>query len=330
MRRVFKRSLTLTGGRSYSVVLPKDWVKTNNLRKGDALLIEVRDDGDLLLRPERAKRGERDIAESVTIPVGPLLQRDLIAAYLAGYDRIVVKSSEGIASSYREVVKRTVRSLTGAEVISEGHDVIEVQVLLDAGLIEPEKVLTRENALVVSNLSMVLEAVRRWDPDEAFNVIMMDEEVDRHYFTFVRVVRSYALGASSPRGRDLSPIRLLDMRVVAKFIEDVGDRVVKIAEVIKSNPIPPDPGSWPLIRLYEAASPLVKTQKGAFEAFLKNDSDLANSIIAEVSDVRQRISEVQAVGEVAPSRTHQLMFSELLRICDDQVDIADIAAPFPK
>ncbi|MEN3047748.1 MAG: phosphate uptake regulator PhoU [Candidatus Caldarchaeales archaeon] len=330
MRKVFRRSLTLTGGRSYSVVLPKDWVKTNNLRRGDALLIEVRDDGGLLVRPERAKRGERDLSESVTIGVGPLLYRDLIAAYLAGYDKIVIKSSEGIASSYRELVKRTVRSLTGAEVISEGHDVIEVQVLLDAGLIEPERVLTRENALVVSNLSMVLEAVKSWDPDEAANVIMMDEEVDRHYFTFVRVVRSYALGASSPRGRDLSPIRLLDMRVVAKFIEDVGDRVVKIAEVIRSSPIPPDPGSWPRERLYEAASPLIRTQKGVFEAFVRNDSDLANAVIAEVAGVRRRISNVQVAGEVTSTRAHQLIASELLRICDDQIDIADIAAPFPK
>ncbi|MCS7127642.1 MAG: hypothetical protein NZ953_04585, partial [Thaumarchaeota archaeon] len=179
-------------------------------------------------------------------------------------------------------------------------------------------------------LSMVLEAVRRWDPDEAANVIMMDEEVDRHYFTLVRAVRSYALGASSPKGRGLSPIRLLDMRMVAKFIEDVGDRAVKVAEVIRSNSTSADSGGSLSTRLHEAALPLVETQKMAFEAFMSYDSNLANSVITKVTEVMQRITDLQASEEAAALRPHQLITSELLRVCDDQIDIADIAAPFPR
>ncbi|MCS7094897.1 MAG: phosphate uptake regulator PhoU [Thaumarchaeota archaeon] len=328
MRKVYKRNITLTGGRSYSVVLPKEWVTANNLKQGETVLIEVCEDGSLLMRYEKHLKEERR-SDEVVIGVSPLLGRDLIAAYLMGYDRIVIKATEGISSSYRELVKRTVRSLTGAEVISEGHDVIEVQVLLDASLIEPERVLSRGNALVVSNLSMVLEAVRSWDLDEAMNVIMMDEEIDRHYFTFVRAVRSQALGGTIPKRRGLSPIRLLDMRMVAKFIEDVGDRVVKVAEVIRSSTLTADSALNFNRLFYEVARPLVDTQKQAYEAFVGYDATLANSVITSVTEVIQKVSDLQASGE-ATCRAHQLIASEILRICDNQIDIADIVAPFPK
>jgi phosphate uptake regulator len=50
---------------------------------------------------------------------------------------------------------------------------------------------------------------------------MMDEEIDRHYFTLVRAIRAYA------RSGRLPTVRLLDLRLVAKFVEDIGDRLVR-------------------------------------------------------------------------------------------------------
>ncbi|MCS6785092.1 MAG: molybdopterin-dependent oxidoreductase, partial [Candidatus Caldarchaeum sp.] len=124
-----------------------------------------------------------------------------------------------------------------------------------------------------------------------------------------------------------------DGRITAyrtKFIEDVGDRAVKVAEVIRSNSTSADSGGSLSTRLHEAALPLVETQKMAFEAFMSYDSNLANSVITKVTEVMQRITDLQASEEAAALRPHQLITSELLRVCDDQIDIADIAAPFPR
>lgn len=304
------------------MVLPKEWVSNAGLRPGDAMLIEVQHDGSLVLRP--AASGSRPPQQTVkVIRVGTTLRREITAAYLAGYDRIVLRSEAPFSSADREVVRRTVRGLTGAEVVSESNNEIEIQIMLDTSAVEPEKVASRQNALVANNIEIVSEAIEGWSGDRARVAMMMDEEIDRHYFTLVRAVRAYA------RSGRLSTVRLLDLRLVAKFIEDIGDRLVRISELIASDGLPRPP-SDALASVAERARALVRTQNKAFDSFMGYRIELAEEVISEISDLIGSLSSVERTQGVQADRRLQAIVNELKRIAEDQIDIADITTPVPE
>lgn len=322
MRQVYRRTLTSVGRRSFAVVLPKEWVGRAGLRPGDSILMEVQRDGSLLLRPgaSEARAAQQTVK---VIRVGTTLRREITAAYLAGYDRILLRSDVPFSSADREVVRRTVRGLTGAEVVSESNNEIEIQILLDTSAVEPEKVASRQNALVANNIEIVAEAIDGWSGDRARVAMMMDEEIDRHYFTLVRAVRAYA------RSGRLPTVRLLDLRLVAKFLEDIGDRLVRISELIASNGQPRPPGEA-LRHVAERARALVPTQNKAFESFMGYRIELAEEVISELSDLIGSLASIERTRGVLDDGRLQTIVNELKRIAEDQIDIADITTPVPE
>ncbi|MEM2271016.1 MAG: phosphate uptake regulator PhoU [Nitrososphaerota archaeon] len=322
MRPVYRRTLTSIGRRSYAVVLPKEWVNKVGLNPGDSILIEVQHDNSLLLRPIASEHRATQQAVKV-IRAGATLRREITAAYLAGYDRIVLRSDAPLSSADREVVRRTVRGLTGAEVVSESNNEIEIQILLDTSAVEPEKVASRQNALVANNIEIVADAIDEWSGDRARVAMMMDEEIDRHYFTLVRAVRAYA------RSGRLPTVRLLDLRLVAKFLEDIGDRLVRISELIASNGTSKPPGEA-LSSVAEKARALVPTQNRAFESFMRYEVELAEEVISEISVLIDSLSSLERMEGVQVDKRAQAIVNELKRIAENQIDIADITTPLPE
>src|SRR5438445_13883731 len=83
----------MTGGASYTVALPKDWVKEQGLKVGDVVAIMPRSDSSLTLIPhEKIPTGKNRGAE---VTVSPPKEQDkeqilrtVLAQYLAGYDII--------------------------------------------------------------------------------------------------------------------------------------------------------------------------------------------------------------------------------------------------
>ena len=49
------RKVQKTGGSSYIITLPKEWVNSSNIKKNDALGMIVQTDGTLLITPKTIK-----------------------------------------------------------------------------------------------------------------------------------------------------------------------------------------------------------------------------------------------------------------------------------
>src|SRR6266699_4304220 len=87
------RKLQMTGGASYTVSLPKDWVKEQGLKVGDVVAIMPRSDSSLTLIPhEKIPAGKN---RGVEVTVSPPKDQDkeqilrtVLAQYLAGCDII--------------------------------------------------------------------------------------------------------------------------------------------------------------------------------------------------------------------------------------------------
>ena len=84
------------GKSSLVVSLPKDWVSSNNLSRGDMLRLEVQRDLSLLIQPALKQRGGlRKITVDVFEGETPdSIIRTVIGCYLNGYTDIELKSNK--------------------------------------------------------------------------------------------------------------------------------------------------------------------------------------------------------------------------------------------
>src|SRR5216683_3841122 len=85
------RKLQMTGGASYTVSLPKDWVKEQGLKVGDVVAVLPRSDSSLTLVAHQKIPSSENKAAEVTLAASKdqdreELLRTVVAQYLAGYD----------------------------------------------------------------------------------------------------------------------------------------------------------------------------------------------------------------------------------------------------
>ncbi|GBC70102.1 hypothetical protein HRbin01_01810 [archaeon HR01] len=318
-----RRVVQTTGGSSYAITLPKAWVSSRRIGRGTVLRMKITDDGGLLIFPEESTSRT---PTSIDIVAGPDVGRDIVGAYLYGYDVIRVLAPDRFRESEVLEVKRWARTLAGAEIIDETPRKIEVQVMLDAEAVAPEKVVRRQSVLVMGMVEDAVKALIEGDAALGRSVNQRDEEVDRHYFTLVRVLRTAAHDYELARRLNISPLLLMDLRVAAKFIEDAGDNAASIgrdasraSREMLSNEIRTDftelvsiildMGLTPIDSLLLRRRELVYKSLEAREKFLKYGEGVARKLAGHSYNLFKA-------------------YYALDRICEDFSDIAELALPF--
>jgi len=221
------RKIQKTGGSTYLISLPKHWIKRLGLREGNHLAIIERKDGSLILDP---KYEEGEHIKETTIYAGEDVDIMITSKYLAGYDVIKIKSSTRISPKMREVIKSTKDRLIGVEIVEENSQEIILNCLISPTIIPVTKTLKRIFLLSNKMYEEAINALFEGDIELAKNVIDRDEEVDRLYFLFVRLIRSAIQDPKLAEKIGVSPLECLDYRIVAKNLELIADLSVLIAE----------------------------------------------------------------------------------------------------
>src|SRR6266568_3950122 len=128
LNQVELRKLQMTGGASYTVSLPKNWVKEQGLKVGDVVAVMPRSDSSLTLIPhEKIPAGKNRGAE---VTVSPPKEQDreqilrtILAQYLAGYDIIRVRFPATARPDLRTYLREAARKMfVGSEIIEESKD----------------------------------------------------------------------------------------------------------------------------------------------------------------------------------------------------------------
>lgn len=126
MHHIETRKVQKTGGSSYIVSLPIDWIKSHNIDqkyKGYSLGLISQPDGNLLITPspnseEILKAKEFNVDE---IHDYNFLFRILIGAYIMGYSRFIIKSSKKFEPFIRDCVNNFTKVAIGPEIIEESN-----------------------------------------------------------------------------------------------------------------------------------------------------------------------------------------------------------------
>lgn len=180
-----QRKIQITGGNSFIVSLPRDWVTKSDINKGDYVSVDTNEDGTLTIFPKKQKKQKRTFTIKLTDSV-TLNSRLLISKYLEGYDIIEMVSEDRIPKEVRKGITKTVKNLIGIEIFEETSNKFVVSSLVGFGSIKIEKILRRIIIITSSIFSESLEAMMENSFEFAREIMPREDEVDKFYFHGIR------------------------------------------------------------------------------------------------------------------------------------------------
>jgi phosphate uptake regulator len=327
-----QRKLQLTGGSTYIVSLPKDWVTRNELKKGSPMSLREEDDGSISISPSKIEKKEKQDEAFIKISSSEnadAVMRKAISAYLQGFNILHVKAQgqQQISPKVRNHLKGFARHyLVGTEIVIDTPNELTLQVLLNYPELTVQSALSRMSIIASSMHKESIESLRKLDYPTAKSVIETDREVNRFGLYIVRLLKLAVSNARVVKEIGLnSPRDCLGYRLIAKAVERTADHATKIAENVL---LLKDPVNEDLLEKIDQMSGLAISMFGnSVEALFKRDYNLAESVIEKISQVhkleREAVLSSQSVKmeEVVNLR---LLIESVRRTAEYASDISEV------
>ena len=221
------------GKSSLVVSLPKAWVKSNNLNRGDILALEVQRDLSLVIHPALKPR---DTARVITVEVDEdehidAIFRTVIGCYLNGYSDIELHSNRIFSVAQQTAIRNVVKSLY-MRIISSNASSVVLQTLMNESMADIFSGIDRMHLITLSMCNDVVRAMKEWDHELARSVISLEEDVDQFMFFLLRLIRSAAIDPSLATKLGVDMLDCLDLQTLVDLIERVADNVYKVADSV--------------------------------------------------------------------------------------------------
>jgi phosphate uptake regulator len=223
-----KRKLQATGGSSLTLTLPKAWTNRWKLQSKDEILVSA--SGPVLI-VKVANKAKRELTINISLDQMPdaWLMREMIGAYIAGADRITLRSDR-ITPSQNQTIRQAVQLLFGFEILEETSQKIVARTVLDDSMFPVSESTMRIFMITRSMFEDSLKAAQTGDKDLATDIKLRDYEVNKFVHAIRRQFQEILSGKVEGSLKEVS-----FYRAVAVQLERVGDHAVKIAELASTD-----------------------------------------------------------------------------------------------
>jgi len=311
-------------GSSILVSLPKEWVVANNLDKGNEVEIETGQDS-ISISANKEARPTKDLVISYPLPKEENIVADITGAYLLGFGVIEINSKSIIPGKDREKIRNSMRRLVGMEIIEEDASHINMQFLLDATTLNPEKILKRMSSIAIGMYDDVSNGLVSDDKSNLQSLSNRDVEVNRQYFLLVRLIRSTLADKRLANAFNLENIDVLDYRVAANILENAGDSIVELSNLIYNTSLSKGHSK----KIYNVVNDFNKLAEKSIDAFTKPDRLLAIEAISLHKQYEEKLGLLR--NTLDDKKQIPIDFLDIVymfeRIAQSWADVADLVQP---
>jgi phosphate uptake regulator len=311
-------------GSSILVSLPSEWVESNKLEKSDEVEIET-GANSISITLTGSSRVPKEVVIQYPVSKEENISADITGAYLLGYDMIKIKGKSAISVDDRERIRGLMRRLVGMEIVDEDATNVNVQFLLDATTLSPDKILKRMSSIALGLFRDTINSLTSDDKTVLQTIPSRDDEIDRQYFLLVRLIRSAMVDKKLATAFNLGNIDILDYRIAANLMESAGDTIVELANSI------PELGSskTEAKKLHLLAVEIENIHDKAITSFIENNRLLAIEAIKSFRNYQKKISDIRSSLE--PKKQVSIQFLDLVytleKLARCWADIADLVKP---
>jgi phosphate uptake regulator len=226
------RRVQLTGGSSYIITLPKEWINSVHIKKNDPLGMHIQSDGTLLITPKITQEQLQNIKEFDVshIPKPAYLLQLLIGAYISGYTYLKISSPSRMSTATRNVIRSFIQLAIGPEVIEETDTSITLKDLHNPTEMPFDRTIKRMHIIVKGMNEDVIRALETKDTTLAEDVKSRDDDIDRLHWFVARQYNILLQNASLTDKMNVSIQMASTCFLISRIIERIGDHVVRIAQ----------------------------------------------------------------------------------------------------
>ncbi len=323
------RKVQRVGYSTFSVSLPKDWVKESGLRQGDLVMLYPEKDGSLKLVPsnlvERKTQTEECVINSDLCTDPGMLERIIVGNYTLGLDSFSIVSSTRISRAHIDEIRRITHRLMGLGIVQETPERIDLQCSVDPTKFKLDMLMRRLAVIASTIYSEAMQALTESDRELAEDAVRREDEADMMYWLAIRLL------LSAQRDRTIAdkigleePTHILYYALISRYLEVIADHAESIArrasEFKSSERKTGRQALRNIVNLSELAHNVFLK---AMDCVFTGDVDVANNVL-EITKVIGSESErlMKELPEMPILRTIVL---ELARIADTGSGIAVIA-----
>ncbi len=225
------RRLVKAGQASHTISLPKEWLDSHKLKKGDLVYLYEKGDKELVISPE-SKADEVVPEKTVTISVDnkelSTIQREITSAYINNYNTIIL-SGQTITQKTKDI-RKVLHDFVALEVADQSANSIIAKDLLNLKEISIDKTLRRMDMLVRSMIQDSIAAVDNAELSQS--VVVRDYEVNRAYFLLIRLLKSSLSNKQIADFFQLSNNKVLSYYYLTINLENFADCAKQLAEYL--------------------------------------------------------------------------------------------------
>jgi len=311
-------------GSTILVSLPKEWVDDNKLSKSTEVELET-GQNSISITINKDNKPSKEVIISYPLPKEENISADLTGAYLLGYDIIRIKGKTTIPVNDREKILESMRRLVGVEIVEEDSSNINIQFLLDATSLSPEKILRRMSTIALGMFNDTLNSLLSDDKTNLQTLPNRDDEINRQYFLLVRLIRSTMMDKRLASAFNMENIDILDFRIAANLLETAGDTIVELGNLISKTSISKND----LKKIYDVVKEIETIHKKSISAFIANNRLQAIDAIKlhrqfqkEITDFRSTLEHKKQI----PIDLLDIVYT-YERIARSWADITDLIQP---
>ncbi len=310
------RRIQKTGGSSYIVTLPKEWIERNGLKKGDQVNIKITEENELLISPGKEIEKTKEIELKFKGENYEHILRILISTYISGFKIIKIKGNEKLDENIIKAVEKFRNLVSGYEIVDEKVNEIVLQDISNPLELLPDKLLERMYNLTENMVRDSYITIKNNDIKLGKEIVNRDLQVDKIYLTISRQLFHKLRSPSSIEGFDTTTIE--NIRFVAKSLERISDHAVNIASLA---------GEFKNIRenvFDDFFNQTLNLLKSSYLSFENHNAEMANEIIDKieenVSKIRDFIRKEKRIDTVYFS-----LLDSIIRILRYSQDICETA-----
>ncbi|MEK6946560.1 MAG: AbrB/MazE/SpoVT family DNA-binding domain-containing protein [Nanoarchaeota archaeon] len=277
------RKIQLIAGTTYSISLPKDWVKRHNLKEKNELMLYEANDRSLIITPHHiATKKSNEINLNIDDYLNNIDQI-LFSVYYLGIENINLFSKKGISKDAEIKIRKTLANMSGTEITYEDKNNIKIKVFLDKSKIDILQVIYRIILIIESSITSLLG-------EFSIEEIRINEnEIDRLYHLISKIISLSLTDAGILQSSNINYSSLITSYfLIGKKLENIADNINHISEHLNSSKGKFEHSKEILLGIKEemdiCATAIIGNKKNVFEKLSSEKIKRINSLISGIKD----------------------------------------------
>ena len=220
------RTIQKTGGSSFTVTIPKDWMESRKLSEKDSLEFYFSQAGPLCFKPTSTKNVTKSFLD-IDYLSQEHISREIFGMFVLGTDEITIRA-RNITHDQRSFIRKLSYKLIGFEVFESTTHTMTLR-NVSSSTIPTLEYMQKIYTIMLSMYTDAIEAVEHKNIQLARDIIERDVEIDRIHMLISRQLH-ILLRDIIPQSNDSeSLINMQYNNLVTIRLERIADLILRIA-----------------------------------------------------------------------------------------------------